>query len=159
MTYKDIQLLLFFFRAHGLKRQSKQPSTNELHVEQIKGKGRGRNSNHAPRAGKELTAGGSRTQTSIVDATGNEPSATSRVGSRAVAIELCKATESRLPVRVGIFVAAAAASAAAGPLAAHHSRKQVQVEPRDIRGRHELTAFEALAVPHLRHLFDVALHC
>ena len=59
-------------------------------------KWRGRKFNHAPRAGKELTAGGSRTQTSIADATGNVPSAISRVGSRAVAIELCRATERRL---------------------------------------------------------------
>ena len=57
---------------------------------------RGRKFNHAPRAGKELTAGGSRTQPSMADATGNVPSAISRVGSRAVAIELCRATERRL---------------------------------------------------------------
>ena len=42
--------------------------------------GRGRKFNHAPRAGKELTAGGSRTQTSMADATGNVPSAMSKVG-------------------------------------------------------------------------------
>ena len=74
-----------------MKRQSRKSSKSELHIEQIKCKGRSRNSNHAPRAGKELTAGGSRTQTSIADATGNVPSAISRVGSRAVAMELWSA--------------------------------------------------------------------
>ena len=61
--------------------------------------GRGRTFNHAPRAGKELTAGGSRTHTSMADATRNVPSAISKLGSRAVAIELCRATERRLHQR------------------------------------------------------------
>ena len=42
------------------------------------------------------TAGGSRTQTSIADATREVPSAIFRDESKAVAIELCKATERRL---------------------------------------------------------------
>ena len=46
--------------------------------------GRGRKFNHAPRAGKELTAGGSRTQTSIAGATGNVPSAKSKTSSEAI---------------------------------------------------------------------------
>ena len=58
------------FKKYVLKRQSRKPSKNELNAEQIKCKGLGRNFDHAPRAGRELTAGGSRTQTSIADATG-----------------------------------------------------------------------------------------
>ena len=82
-----------------MKRKVKPSARKERIAEQNKCKGRGRNANHAPRAGEELTTGGSRTQTSIADATGNEPSATSRVGSSAVAMELCKATERRLHQR------------------------------------------------------------
>ena len=83
------QLLL----SKNLVLKRKPSARKERIAEQNKCKGRGRNAYHAPRAGKELTAGGSRTQTSIADATGNVPSAISRVGSRAAAIELCKATE------------------------------------------------------------------
>ena len=39
-------------------RQSRKPSKHELNVEQIKCMGLSRNSDHAPLAGKELTAGG-----------------------------------------------------------------------------------------------------
>ena len=55
------------FKKYVLKRQSRKPSKNELNAEQIKCKGLGRNFDHAPRAGRELTAGGSRTQASIAD--------------------------------------------------------------------------------------------
>ena len=55
--------------------KSKPSTEKERIVEQSKCKRRGRNSNHAPRVGKDLTAGVSRTQTSIADATGNVPSA------------------------------------------------------------------------------------
>ena len=56
-------------------------------------------SNYALRAGRVLTAGGSRAQISIAEATRNGPPTTSREGSRAAAIDLCKADERRLHQR------------------------------------------------------------
>ena len=54
---------------------------------------------HALRAGRELTAGRSRTHTSIAEVTGKEPSATSREGSNAALMEVCNADERRLHQR------------------------------------------------------------
>jgi len=56
-------------------------------------------SNYALRAGTVLTAGGSRTQISVAEATGNAPATTSKEGSRAAAIEWCSAEERRLHQR------------------------------------------------------------
>ena len=53
-------------------------------------------SNYALRAGRILTAGGSRAQISAAEATGNAPSTTSKEGSRAAAIDLCRAEKKRL---------------------------------------------------------------
>ena len=95
-NFGNSQKITFMFNIRRLSEKEEKTERKKRTVRFQLQEGRGRKFNHAPRAGKELTAGGARSHTSMADATGNAPSAISSVGSRAVAIELCRATERRL---------------------------------------------------------------